>query len=182
MSNQPGSRGTAVGLSLLGAGIIHLAAVRTHREAPLAAATFVGIGLAQMLVGAGWLTAAPFRHLRFAAAAVTVPALLFWLASRTVGLPAWTGQHTGPEVAGLGDVIAVALQLAALGRALVPVRSPNTAPRTAGHLALVLFVASLTVAGSFGTAAGDHHDDAVTSAPAHATEHDHDDSPAPHGH
>lgn len=181
MSRQASPRATAVGLSLLGAGIIHLAAVGTHREAPTAVASFVGIGLAQMLVGGAWLSGAVPRNLRFGAAAVTIPALLFWLASRIFGLPAWTGHHAGPEAAGLGDLIAVALQVAALGLALLPIRSRNTEPRAAGHLALVVFVALLTVAGSFGTAAGDHHE-AVTTVPAYGVEHGHDDSVAPHGH
>ena len=162
MSIGSRSRDTAAGLSLLGAGIIHFAAVGTHQEAPVAVASFAGIGLAQMLVGAGWLTAVPLRLMRIASAAVTVPVLLVWLVSRTVGLPAWSGHHVGPESVGLGDGMVVALQLAALALALLPARAiSRTAARPLSHLAIVLVPAFLTVVGSFDTATDGHYDESA---------------------
>ena len=201
MSIGSRSRASAVGLSLLGAGIIHLAAVASHRESPAALASFVGLGLAQMLVGAGWLTAVPLRVLRMAAAAVTIPALVVWIASRTVGLPAWSGHHVGPEPAGLGDLVAVGLQLAALGLAFLPIRSRVARTSVVVHLALVVSVAALTVAGSFGVGATRHHlvppsvapappsvapvapaVTAVTPSVSPNPQHGHDATANPHGH
>ena len=195
MSIGSRSRDTAAGLSLLGAGIIHLAAVGTHREAPVAVASFAAIGLAQMLVGAGWLTQVPLRLIRIASAAVTVPALLVWLVSRTVGLPAWSGRHVGPESAGLGDGIVVALQLMALALAFLPARAVSrTTSRPLSHLAVILVPALLTVVGSFGTAANGHHENSIPhrdvmpatpqrqGSQPEVAGHGHDDSVAPHGH
>ena len=183
-------------------GIVHLSAVGSHRESPAAVASFVGLGLAQMLIGAGWLTTVPLRLLRLTTAAVTIPALVVWVASRTVGLPAWSGHHVSPEPAGLGDLVAVGLQLAALGLALLPIRSRVAPTSAVGHLALVVSVAALTVAGSFGVGANRHHDvvppsvapaspsvapvapavTAVTPSVSPTPQHGHDATANPHGH
>jgi len=111
---------------VIGAGVIHLAAVRSHLGSPAAVASFTGVGLIQILVGASLLQPSGLRLKRVAVVSVGAISVLAWLVSRTLGLPAMSG-HAGREPVGLGDGAAIGLQLVALALVLLPVRdrSPN---------------------------------------------------------
>ena len=119
------TRGLIVALSVIGAGVIHLAAVRSHIGSPAAVASFVGIGLVQILLGASFLFAGADRLKRIVLVGVGGLAIVGWLVSRTWGLPA-VGGHTGPESVGAADVAAAALQVMAVVLVLMPVRTPRT--------------------------------------------------------
>ena len=137
-----------VAFSMIGTGLIHLAAVRSHIAAPAAVASFTGLGLAQILIGSSLLQPGAPRVKRTAVVIVGTAALGAWLVSRTVGLPAVSG-HAGPEAVGASDLVAVALQLISIALILLPARDTWTSPRarflTAFPLAMVSAFASLSL-------------------------------------
>lgn len=117
-----------VAFSVIGAGLIHLAAIRTHLGSPIAVASFTGIGLVQILVGASLLQAGALRLKRIAVLGVGGLAVLAWLVSRAWGLPAVSG-HAGPEPVGAADLAAAGLQLISLVLVLLPERAALSNPR-----------------------------------------------------
>lgn len=124
MNPRRSTRGLLVALSVMGAGLIHLAAIRSHLGSPAAVASFTGIGMIQLLLGASLLQPGSFRVKRAAVLGVGVLAVGAWLISRTWGLPAVSG-HAEPEAVQPTDLAAVALQLMSLVLILLPVRSPQ---------------------------------------------------------
>ena len=145
--NPPKSpRGLLVALSLIGAGLIHLAAIRSHVGSPMAIASFTGIGLVQILLGASLLQAGAERLKQIAVVGVGALAVATWFVSRTWGLPAISG-HAGPERFGVADVAAAGMQLVSLVLILLPQRAKSSSPRrriTTAFVALpVLAVSAL---------------------------------------
>ena len=108
----------------MGAGVIHVAAVRSHLGSTAAVVSFIGVGAAQILLGGSWLLSGGLRAKRISVAAVGSAAVLAWLISRVWGLPAISG-HVGAERVGAGDLAAALLQLVAL---LLVLRPPNLSP------------------------------------------------------
>ncbi|HUR49268.1 MAG TPA: hypothetical protein VMY88_07070 [Acidimicrobiales bacterium] len=131
MDPSRSTRALLVALSVIGAGLIHLAAIRSHLGSPVAVASFTGIGLVQVLVGASLLQGGPDRMKRAAVVGVGTLAVATWLISRTWGLPAVSG-HSGAETVGPADLAAAVLQLIGVAVILLPDRSPR--PESAGRL------------------------------------------------
>lgn len=74
-------------MSVIGAGLIHLAAVRSHIGSPAAVASFVGTGLVQILLGASFLFSGAARLKRFVLLGVGGLATGAWLVSDLSRLP-----------------------------------------------------------------------------------------------
>ena len=158
----------------VGAGVIHLAMVPQH-----AAASF-GIGLA--FAAAGWfqiafavgMVARPTRQLAQLAIAANVAFVAAWAWSRTVGLPAWTGDG-GVEPVSMVDGFCVALEAVVVGGAIVALVAPNAFRARTRQAALVaailpvgLLIATTVVLASPQTAnhahGGAEHDRVETAA------------------
>lgn len=139
------SRGLIVAVSVIGAGLIHLAAVRSHIGSPAAVASFIGIGLVQILLGASFLFSGAERLKRVVLVGVGGLATGAWMVSRTWGLPAVSG-HTGPESVGAADVAAVVLQLVSVLFVVLPARTPQAHPRITGALLALPVLAVSAVA------------------------------------
>ena len=108
-----------------------MAAVRSHIGSPAAVASFIGIGMVQLLLGAAFLFSGAPRLKRIALVGVGSLATLAWVISRTWGLPAVSG-HTGPESVGPADLAAVVLQVISVVFALLPSGAPRAYPRFTG--------------------------------------------------
>lgn len=158
--NPPRStRSLLVALSVIGAGLIHLAAIRTHLGSPMAVASFTGIGLVQILIGASLLQPGALRLKRFAVVGVGVLAVGAWLVSRTWGLPVVSG-HSGPEPLGLADVAAATLQLASLLLVLLPDRATATGPHRVRGALMALPVVAVSALASLSLLSVPSHGDA----------------------
>lgn len=165
--NPPRStRGLVVALSVIGAGVIHLAAIRSHIGSPAAVASFTGIGLIQILLGASLLQPGALRTKRLAVIGVAAVALGAWAVSRMWGLPAVSG-HAGPEAVGPVDLAAVALQLVSLLLVSLPVRAPQPSGqrRTVGAL-MTLPIVAVSVVASFSLLSVPPHGHGHPAAPA----------------
>lgn len=161
MNPRRTTRGLIVAVSVIGAGLIHLAAIRSHLGSPAAVASFTGIGMVQILLGASLLHPGGTRQKRLAVVGLGVLTIGAWFISRTWGLPALSG-HEGREAVGAADLAAVALQLASILLVVVPVRASGTpSGRIAGAL-MVLPVAAVSAIASV----------SLLSVPPHAHEPD----------
>lgn len=151
----------AAGASL-GAAVVHASAIAEHTFHPLHAAAFVAMTTFQ----AWWA----YLILRSSAARVLVigalghgAIVLLWLATRTVGLPAWVPGTHATEPVQTKDFIAVVLAVGALVvidlLSRPDLRSRLVRPSRAGAVVGATFVAvlGLAVVGSFVT--GHVHDD-----------------------
>ena len=156
-----------VALSVIGAAVIHLAAVRSHLGSPAAVASFVGIGLVQILLGASYLFSGAERLKRFVLVGTGSLATGAWLVSRTWGLPALSG-HTGAEAVGAADAAAVVLQVVSVLFALLPVRNPGPHPRIRAALATIPAFAVGAIASA-----------SLLSVPPHSHEHGPESGPRP---
>lgn len=136
-----------VAFSVIGAGLIHLSAIRSHLGSPVAVAAFTGTGLVQLLVGSSFLTGGLDRLKRAALVGVGTLAIAAWFISRTWGLPAMTG-NSGAEAVGAADLAAAVLQLIGLAVILLPARSaPAKSPgRLSGALIAVPVMAVSAIA------------------------------------
>lgn len=96
-----------------GAGAVHLATSVPHfADSVLLGSGFVAVGWAQLAAAALLLRRRRHRSVRWSIVALNVVAVATWAVSRTVGLPVG---HPGPESVGFGDVLTVALEIAAVG-------------------------------------------------------------------
>ncbi|MDP8957429.1 MAG: hypothetical protein M3N24_10820 [Actinomycetota bacterium] len=95
--------------SLLGAGVIHAAQIRTHLEEwPAAGFTFIALAVIQIGLGAV-LAFIAWRPLMVAAVEVSVLIISLWGVSRLIGLP--VGPNRGiPEEVRRADVVATSLE------------------------------------------------------------------------
>src|SRR5688572_18783782 len=93
-----------------GAAAVHLAMVPQHASDSMAMGlAFAAAGWCQIAVGVAVL-ARPRRAVLLAAVASNLVFAAAWAWSRTIGLPAWTGEEGTQEVA-LVDGFCVALEL-----------------------------------------------------------------------
>lgn len=165
-----------VATALVGSAVIHVAVVPEHLEEWAAAGLFfVVLALAQ-LVAAGFVLHAPHRLVWIGVALLAVGPLAVWVYSRTLGMP--FGPEAGePELVGLADVAAGALELVTLVAAVVVLRAHGWIRRApasthVNRLAVVAMVAvtalglgsALTMFGD----AGHGHSGAETSEQAEA--------------
>lgn len=152
---------------MMGAGVIHVAAVRSHLGSAPAVASFIGVGAAQILLGGSWLLSGDTRAKRISVSAVGAGAVLAWLISRIWGLPAISG-HIGAERVGAGDLAAAALQLVALLLILRPGTFSPAAARTrfAGVAMALPIVAVSAVASASLLAVPQHSHEPTTSVAA----------------
>lgn len=155
------ARGWA-GFALLGAGLVHLAEVRTHLDVSLLHGTFfVAVGTAQ--VGVGLTSLARRVPAPRLVVAGQLAVIVVWGLSRTVGLPfppqAWTA-----EAVGRPDLLAASLGLVAVTSILVGRRNAAGARRRSlrpgRYLAALgagaVLVAGLTTPALAATEAGEH--------------------------
>ncbi len=159
----------AAGVASIGAGVVHLAAIGPHADAPQAAATFAALGLAQLSWGAAALTT---RRRAVAMAGLVLVGLAVggWVLAKTSGI-GWVDGLGSPEALQWADVVAVSLAAVAGGlSARVVLAGSAAAPPRVGRLA----VASAAVLGV--TLVG-----AVTT-PAHQHDGTHQGGPIGHAH
>lgn len=167
-----------------GAGAVHLAAAVPHLAGSvLLGSGFVAVGSAQLAAAAFLISRRSDRSVRWSVVALNLVAVATWAVSRTVGLPVG---HPGPEAVGLGDVLTVALEIAAVG--VLVWRSRRTPARNPGRWRRAVVLASTwaVVAGGSTLAIADvgahgHHEGAGQEHGAHASaeEHDHVTAPRP---
>lgn len=150
------------GFALLGAGLVHLAEVRTHLDLNLVHGSFfVAVGAAQ--VGVGLMSMARRVPAPRVVVAGQLAVLAVWALSRTVGLPVGPEASTA-EAVGRADLLAVGLGLVAVTSILVGNRAVADAGRRvvrpARYLAAVgagaVLVAGLTTPALAATEAGEH--------------------------
>lgn len=124
---SPGRRGLLAG-ALVGAAAIHAAVTPAHLdEWPAAGTFFLLLTVAELAVAALLMLRLDEPVVLRAAAAVSVGPLVLWLWSRTAGLP--FGPGTGArEAVGVADVMACALELAALCVAVALLRASPGGP------------------------------------------------------
>jgi hypothetical protein len=165
------------GFASLGAGLIHIAAVREH----LAQSSFLGVWLAVVgIAQVGWALLALSRDRVPAPRATAVFTLGFiaaWAMSRTVGL-SLNPLSAVPEPVGVADVLCVVLEATVIGcihvamsrSARIPVSDQRRSTTTARGLALLaagaLAVSALATPAMAATTAGEH-------AHSHHGEHAH---------
>jgi hypothetical protein len=107
---SPAMRWTLALLSF-GAGAVHLVMVPQHAQASLRTGlAFAAAGWFQIAFGAAIL-AAPRRLWLWLAAGANACFVALWVVSRTVGLPAWTGDG-GLETAKSADLLCVGFEIA----------------------------------------------------------------------
>ena len=169
------ARCLTVVLSLIGAGLIHLAAIRSHLGSAAAVGSFAGVGVLQILLGASLLRPGASRFKRLAVIGVGSLTVAAWLASRTWGLPALSG-HSGPEPIGPADLAASGLQLIALIFAALPERINAGRHRRVLNVALALPLVAVTALASSHLLAGPEHGHAPV-----ATRTARQEPPTPHG-
>ena len=166
MSPRRSTRGLLAALSMMGAGLIHLAAIRSHLGSPTAVASFTGIGIIQILLGASLLQPGNLRFKRAVVVGVGVLTLGAWLVSRTWGLPAMSG-HIGAEPVRAADLAAASLELTSLALILLPTRSPRkhvSHPITRAMTALPIIAVTAFVSLSLLSVSAHSHVPATTGA------------------
>lgn len=159
-----------------GAGAVHLAAAVPHfADSALLGSGFVAVGWAQLVAAALLFRRRQARSVRWSVVALNVAAVVTWAVSRTVGLPVG---HPGPEAVGPGDVLTVALEIAAVG---VFVWRSQRGPVTPGRWGRTVVLAStwaLVVGGSTlaiaDIATHGHHEDVEPGHVEHASGDAHD--------
>lgn len=157
----------------LGAAAVHASAIAEHTFAALHAATFIAMSVFQ----ASWA----YLVLRSTRVQVLVAGtvghasiVLLWLVTRTNGVPEWLPGPAGREAAGLKDIAATLLAVAALvsidvlSRRQFAVRTVRSSRAAATVTAFVLTAMVLAAAGSF--AVGHEHG---RTGPHVDTVHDH---------
>lgn len=173
------------GLTSLGAGAIHAAAIGVHNEHRSAVAAFTAVATLQL----AWGVLALVRGNRLVAVLgllIQTGVLAGWALAKVSGIPFVTGLDEAEPIQ-TADGLAAGLALAsvlALGAALWTWRSGRPGLRAPLPLMAVgvsvLTVFGMVTAGSHAHAAGDHHGPDGTVA---ADDHDHDDaSTAADGH
>lgn len=155
------ARGWA-GFALLGAGLVHLAEVRTHLDMSLLHGMFfVAVGSAQ--VGVGMTSLARRVPAPRLVVAGQLAVLVVWGLSRTVGLPfppqAWTAEAVGrPDLlaAGLGVVAVTSILVGRRASAGARRHSLRPGRYLAALGAGAVLVAGLTTPALAATEAGEH--------------------------
>ncbi len=180
------------GITSLGAGAIHAAAIGIHAEQPSLARLFVVVAVLQLLVGLLCLLR-PGRAVAAATAAVNAGAVAGWLVTRITGI-SWIGGLEHAEAPQFADTACALLGAVATGTALAAAlvgRHRSAPPRllVPGLAAVALTVPAMLSGGTHvhSHAEGAAHDHAATTdattgaatgAVAHDDDHPHDDATA----
>jgi hypothetical protein len=145
--------------TLLGSAVIHAAVIPNHlAEWPAAAAFFILLSIAELVIGVLLLARANQTGLLVTAAAMSAGSLVIWCWSRAVGLP--FGPAAGaPDAVGVADVVCSALEIVTIVVAVRILRNGSELrrrPAAIAHtrwLTLVAIIAA-TAIGIAGTAPG----------------------------
>ena len=164
-------------LGLVAAAGVHLGVAADHgREAIAAGAFFVGAALLQLLLAAA-ISMRPSRPVFLATIAANTVLVAVWAAARVAVVP--LSGHRGPEAVGVVDGFAVLAEVAAMGAALILLRTgpadarAGSSARRRRVLSPALAVAAAAVLGvsAAGAAAAsgsrDHHESPLTNGGVH---------------
>jgi hypothetical protein len=190
------------GLTSIGAGAIHAAAIGIHAEHTTLSRLFVAVAAAQLVTGVVMLVRGG-RATAGAVVLVNLGAVVAWALTRTTGI-SWIEGLEEAEKPQFADTACAALGVVAVGAALVALRSGRTQAAGArlggpafavGALTVVAMMYGGTHVHSHGqdhdaSAAGAeqvHGDEAATAEHSHGdeaatAEHSHDDSTTTDGH
>ena len=157
----------------LGAAAVHTSALSQHSFDVLHAGTFMAMAIFQAFWAYLVLRSTEGRVLLAGAVGHGTIAVL-WLITRTTGLPDWLPGAPGAEPAGLKDVAATLLAVAALAAIDLLSRRDVAARRIratrAGAAVGAFLLAAVVLAGAGSFAAGHEH---TPATPLAATAHDH---------
>ena len=157
----------------LGAAAVHTSALSQHAFDVVHAGTFMAMAIFQAFWAYLVLRSTGGRVL-LAGAVGHGAILVLWLVSRTTGLPDWLPGAPGAEPAGLKDVAATLLAVAALAAIDLLSRRDAAARRIratrAGAAVGAIVLAAVVLAGAGSFAAGHEHN---PTAPMSDTAHDH---------